>query len=420
MFTSKTRTAAVVLALGLLAAGAGALAQRPAPKAAEGPATPQGAAGGQDEKPAADMEAPARADANGDPIPEGALVRLGTTRFRERGVIFTIAYGPDGKTLLSAGFRPSGPFGDGDPVVLWDAATGKPLHQFRWKRQTESARLVAAAYSADGKTVAASFSDPRPGTPFGKTSVSVNVEGAVGRVVLWDAETETELHEIAVGSAGWLPKDPLVLSRDAKTLFTGEPPGHGFPTQEKEGAPRTSFTAGTRRPARNGGGGLGSATAFTLLPCRRTGKSWPRPAKTGGETNGKARSSSGTPPAATRSTPSPPSAGRSTPSLLRRTARPWRSTGRGGAAALWDVESGKRLRELSNTEDEEVFDVAISPDGKTLATAETGGVVRIRDAETGREVRRIKDKGAFVRSLDLRPTARRWRQASAALSSFWT
>ena len=35
------------------------------------------------------------------------LVRLGTTRFRERGVIFTIAYGPDGKTLLSAGFRPT-------------------------------------------------------------------------------------------------------------------------------------------------------------------------------------------------------------------------------------------------------------------------------------------------------------------------
>ena len=48
---------------------------------------------------------PPRADRFGDPLPEGALVRYGTIRYRP-GDIEGCALSPDGKTLATAGDRP--------------------------------------------------------------------------------------------------------------------------------------------------------------------------------------------------------------------------------------------------------------------------------------------------------------------------
>jgi WD40 repeat protein len=55
-------------------------------------------------------------DCYGDELPPGALLRLGTTRFRENFRCYAVAYSPDGKLLASAG--------DGG-VVLWEAESGK-------------------------------------------------------------------------------------------------------------------------------------------------------------------------------------------------------------------------------------------------------------------------------------------------------
>lgn len=58
-----------------------------------------------------------RTDPFGDPLPDGAVARLGTMRLRQPGVR-SLAFSKDGGTLASGGDR---------PVQLWEVATGKLL-----------------------------------------------------------------------------------------------------------------------------------------------------------------------------------------------------------------------------------------------------------------------------------------------------
>src|SRR5260370_27591993 len=57
-------------------------------------------------------------DALGDPLPRGARVRLGTTRFRLRHSCLTVALSPDGKWLACDAAYTS-------RIRLFEAATGR-------------------------------------------------------------------------------------------------------------------------------------------------------------------------------------------------------------------------------------------------------------------------------------------------------
>jgi WD40 repeat protein len=83
-----------------------------------------------------------RVDAYGDPLPEGVRARLGSSRLRQSGRVLGLGYSPDGKILAS---------GQWGHINLWDAATGKRLHQF----DVPYGRFFGLDFSADGSTLTA-------------------------------------------------------------------------------------------------------------------------------------------------------------------------------------------------------------------------------------------------------------------------
>ncbi|HEY7154760.1 MAG TPA: sigma-70 family RNA polymerase sigma factor [Gemmataceae bacterium] len=141
--------AALGLLLGAAAGGVAMLTPQappsPAPQA-ERPADP----------PKVDDKAARRVDRDGDPLPEGAVARLGTRRFRiGTEHVNELAFAPDGKTIAVASL-----------VGLWllDVATGKLTKSFRpsytsfWRVtfSPDSKRLLAAAQTlrhGPGKTM---------------------------------------------------------------------------------------------------------------------------------------------------------------------------------------------------------------------------------------------------------------------------
>jgi RNA polymerase sigma factor (sigma-70 family) len=146
MLLNRVKLGAVLLLLGLLAAGAGLAAHRllaaPHPEARRTPgvSAPEGGEAVRADGPAV------RVDDQGDPLPAGALARFGTTRFRLTREVGQIAFAPAAAgqplALVAGGL-------DGK-VVLWDAATGRELR--RWE---DLLTCRAVAVSPDGKRIAA-------------------------------------------------------------------------------------------------------------------------------------------------------------------------------------------------------------------------------------------------------------------------
>jgi RNA polymerase sigma factor (sigma-70 family) len=62
-----------------------------------------------------------RTDDHGDPLPQGAVARLGTTRFRHEGEAGSVVFSPDGKILAAQSREGS--------VFLWEARTGRLLRR---------------------------------------------------------------------------------------------------------------------------------------------------------------------------------------------------------------------------------------------------------------------------------------------------
>src|SRR5262249_27116326 len=95
----------------------------------------------------------ARTDRHGDPLPAGALARIGTPRFRGPGSAYSVAYSPTGRHIAVGS---SGAGGDSS-LVVFEAATGKVVH-----RLAGHAHVVrTVAFSADGALLASGGGDEK-------------------------------------------------------------------------------------------------------------------------------------------------------------------------------------------------------------------------------------------------------------------
>src|SRR5262249_7283772 len=88
----------------------------------------------------------ARTDLLGDPLPPGAVARIGTLRFRGWG---PLAYSPDGKLLASGSPQ--------EAIRIWEAATGRGLHRLTLPLQGNV--IYSLTFSPDGKFLASGGND---------------------------------------------------------------------------------------------------------------------------------------------------------------------------------------------------------------------------------------------------------------------
>jgi len=121
----------------------------------------------------------------GDPLPPGAVARIGTLRLQHLYPFAGVAFSPDGQTLAAPGY--------GSTVYLWDTASGREVRRLEGHRDS----VESVAYSSDGRLLA--------------------TVGAEGTVLLWDAATGKELrrclgHTKRVRFVAFAPNDRLLAS----------------------------------------------------------------------------------------------------------------------------------------------------------------------------------------------------------------
>jgi RNA polymerase sigma factor (sigma-70 family) len=381
MLLTKTKGITVVLLALALAAGSGTWALW---------------ARGSTEPPAERAEVPKpasgpAADSQGDPLPPGAVGRLGTVRFRHAEEVEAFALSPDGKRLATAGGR---------AVVVWDAVTGQELCRFEGHRGT----VRAVAFAPDGKSIASGAEgnlirlwDAATGkelrrfeghggtavnlgrevitqngvyglvfTPDGKTLVS---RGADQTVRVWEVATGKELRRIE-GLPGW--GQALAVSPDGKTLAAAI---SDFPKRPSEVRLWELATGNElRRFSREG--------VMTCVAFSPDGKlvaaGWGANADLGGEP--------------------------------------------GGDVTLWEVATGKPAGSLRGHK-RMVVSVAFAPDGKTLLSGSMDWTARLWDVGTARELGRVGEGmvplGAAAFSPDGRLLVMRTGYAGDHTVRFW-
>src|SRR5262245_4560548 len=324
---------------------------------------------------------PSQRDLHPDPLPPGAVLRLGIGGASRRGE--PVTFSPDGRLLAA---------GSWDAVLLLDAATGRE----RAGLAGHQAPVLALAFA------------PRPAGRAGGWLLAS--AGADRTVRLWDTATSQTLRELR-GHEGEV--SAVAFSPDGRLLASGGSEGLVCLWDTHTGKPRELARLGRGvssvafSPAAPGG-----ARGWTLAAGCWDGTVRLWDVSSGAERrlaghasgvcsvafspDGRALvATSAAPEAAVQrwdvTTGKPLPAPRGVPVRVRSATfspdgKVIAGGGADGTAWLWDAGTGKELRRVQvHDERLAVLSVAFSPDGKFLATA-SGALVRMLDTAAWEEV----------------------------------
>jgi WD40 repeat protein len=290
-------------------------------------------------------------DRYGDPLPPGALARIGTTRLRHGESLFFAGFAADGKTLIGAG---------PDQVIrFWDLAAGKELRHIK---PAQGQGFASVQISGDGATLAAVIDNQtiqlwdavsgKEGRNRKDAISNINIAlSADGKLIAFLASDQTlrvwdttaaegprilaKLEPGVQGQPGFAPAI-LTLSGDGKILALGG-------AQGMDGVVRRWEVAAARELDKLSGF-AGGVQALAFAP------------------NGKSLAV---------------------------------ADGRRQAIHVVDLATSKVLQQFSGPQGAGPTAPAFAPDGKTLA-AVSNGSISLWDTRTGKEVRRLPAQAYFL------------------------
>ncbi len=300
-----------------------------------------------------------RPDRHGDPLPEGAVARLGTVRWRAGGEINELTFAPDGKTLV-AGSRAG--------LFRFDLE-GRPIQHIC----PDNTQFERIAVSPDGKRLLC--------------RCYVWKSGERMQLQIWDLMSRRMTRQIKLEQQphwlGWTAdNEPVAIFADKKSVFFRDL-ATGKERQFEVGDIHFLSTTLNRCAY------APSARLLAVPDQRGVIHVWD-------VSTGKKRCVLETKGTRSYSVALSPD-GRWLATLTYATVRK-------SSVQLWDVTAGKLMHTLA-ADQQTLGSVAFSPDGKTLATVARGSL-RFHDVATGRERSRTKVVASFAQSVAFSPDSK--------------
>jgi WD40 repeat protein len=279
-----------------------------------------------------------RTDLYGDPLPDGALARLGTIRWRHASPVSFVAFTPNGKAVVTAC--------QDDVIRLWDLETGKQIRRFERQQADKSA---PGRYALEAELLARQQRLMLPGNGVGGPMVALAPDGKTlaastpyGTIQLWDVATGKATRQIkgpptGVGMPTFSPDSKTIIARGGDQTIYFWNAASGEELHQIQARKQKQPLAGAIRLR----GNINNTPVFS--------------------------------PDGTMLAAAEFAVNNRKPNLIK----------------IWDAETGKEFDQIEVKEPNGIFAVAFSPDGKTLAyTGRT--TIHLLDTATGVQIRQFQ------------------------------